>query len=40
MPCAILEAAELAANQTEGFEAIQDLIRIRSGPERLRRTSG
>jgi hypothetical protein len=40
MACAILEAAELAANQTEGFEAIQDLIRVRSGPNRLRRASG
>ena len=40
MPCAILEAAELAASQTDGFEAIQELIRVRSGPPRLRRTSG
>jgi hypothetical protein len=40
MACAILEAAELAASQAEGFAAIQDLIRLRSGPERLRRTSG
>jgi hypothetical protein len=40
LPCAILEAAELAANQTAGFEAIQDLIRVRSGPSRTRRTGG
>jgi len=38
--CAILEAAELAANQADGFKAIQDLIRMRTGRNRLERANG
>lgn len=32
LPCAILEATELAPGQAEGYAAIQDLIRVRGKP--------
>jgi len=32
IPCAILEAAELATGQSEGFKAIENLIRVRGKP--------
>jgi hypothetical protein len=34
VPCAILEAAELATGQAEGFAAIENLIRVRGKPGR------
>jgi len=40
LPCAILEAAELAPGQAAGYAAIQDLIRVRGKPlPRVRRES-
>lgn len=36
IPCAILEAAELATGQAEGFEAIENLIRVRGKPPNSR----
>ncbi len=32
LPCAILETAELATGQAEGYQAIQNLIRVRGKP--------
>ena len=32
LPCAILEAAELATRQAQGYEAIENLIRVRGRP--------
>ena len=34
VPCAILEAAELATGQVQGFAAIENLIRVRGKPRR------
>lgn len=32
LPCAILETAEFATGQAEGYQAIQNLIRVRGKP--------